>query len=1442
MTNRWRVEAWSLPLASTTRTVYAVPFISGSYSETISEEGRGQITVRGDWDRLTDVVDDVNNVGSLLRIFQDNTLIGSFFTSRTATEISDDGNKIVTISGPNQASVLQYARVENYDYPVRPAVESDWNFGTGTSFGSFTNGGFETTTETDSTFEDQTLQGWESIPDSGDFNGNDSGPVVNDTDAQAGTYSLEWNPDIRHSGVRKRITLLGGESYNFSVYIKSTTTGKRFTFGIDKPTGATSSTTNSFVYNGILMAELENVPRNPASNGLPGGSTDGTWQQTVLQMTTPTFDTDEELNSKTLNVYVQFDHHDGSDGPIARIDSFTATGAGLGLLPWYRTNAAEVTTFVQDNTHVRSEDWAAKVVTTGASRGIAQVVEELDGGKNYTFSVWVYHEAGSNQDFTASIKRKQGGGITASTTVSVPTATWTQIQVYAKADDADIVVVLVKDTAGTFWVDDATLGDGFPAASWGNILQQLLDDAAIDHTGEAGVYARQTLPFLDYSSFSTTTDSNGANWTPGVVEYRAVRGKRYDAILNDGIDMGYEWRVTDSVASGLALDVYNKYDFLTRTGGMGTNRVGTNRPPIRFGNGVVAGPIVQQGLGANRVHAEGDELRWSLRRNTSKIAAYDTREFYEGDINLLGDETLGQVAQEILNETTLPTIGLKIDLDPTDNPDVPLPYTDFFLGDTYPIDLIGLFSGPKRVVAITTDFSAGLARFTVEFDQRSYTSDPTKAMAKAVSKLLDKFDELRLPTSQLTRGSSDHEHDQESWPTLLIAASNAREEVANMADYRCDGDRDQEEFESARALIQTLGGGRIQLSEGDFYFDWTGITGSIFDNWGGGGGISIQLVGAGVEATTIHVQNSPSLNGTFVWDVTGSGSSFREFRIEDNNASGLDSGVWAVGNNYVTIENIAGYGATAAGAQGAFITTGGTSCIFRGLKIDYAYYCIELSGDTDSLVEGCTLVGKVGVRSISSIGARIVNNAFFANEDYVLITSGTSNPGNIFSGNYIEEPFSAGVFVATSGWLVDGNTVNCKTTTMTSQCLYINTTGHGVISNNVIFARTNSPVIQANGIGIVVSGNTIDAYADVLGGFGIQYSSDYGVVSDNVIYASSSNGVGLYDLSGDYSTITGNVGYGGINDDCASVSGFNVVVANNHFQVSGGAATPVACLFVSAADGALIANNQLIGGDYGLRTDGNGDIDMVIEGNIAYYPYRHGMELAAVSTSKVSGNLIHSPGFTTTNTYDGILLSGDSNDNYIEGNTVIPLASPATRYGINLSAATCDDNIVVANDLRGTFGTSALNDAGTGTILQLANDATYGSNFVDGVTALLGYQSNLSHLSQGGTLTTGTGTFKLPFSLPAEVLSIILSVGTSPTGADLIIDVQKNATTGASMWTAQANQPRVVASDADGISAEFTPQQNNTFASGDYLVVNIDQIGSTVAGANLVVSVEWRPV
>lgn len=109
--------------------------------------------------------------------------------------------------------------------------------------------------------------------------------------------------------------------------------------------------------------------------------------------------------------------------------------------------------------------------------------------------------------------------------------------------------------------------------------------------------------------------------------------------------------------------------------------------------------------------------------------------------------------------------------------------------------------------------------------------------------------------------------------------------------------------------------------------------------------------------------------------------------------------------------------------------------------------------------------------------------------------------------------------------------------------------------------------------------------------------------------------------------------------------------------------------------------------------------------------------------------------------------------------------------------------------------------------------------------------------ARAGALTASTGAapFRWPFAV--VILGISAIVGTAPTGANILLDVNKNGTT---IFTTQGNRPAIVAG-ATATASEAVPDVT-TVALGDVYKIDVDQVGSSVAGSDLQVNIRYRRV
>ena len=101
-----------------------------------------------------------------------------------------------------------------------------------------------------------------------------------------------------------------------------------------------------------------------------------------------------------------------------------------------------------------------------------------------------------------------------------------------------------------------------------------------------------------------------------------------------------------------------------------------------------------------------------------------------------------------------------------------------------------------------------------------------------------------------------------------------------------------------------------------------------------------------------------------------------------------------------------------------------------------------------------------------------------------------------------------------------------------------------------------------------------------------------------------------------------------------------------------------------------------------------------------------------------------------------------------------------------------------------------------------------------------------------GTLAVGTDkapTIVAPCTL--TIVKVKVVVKTAPTGSSIIVDVNKLGTT---IFTTQGNRPEIAIGETQDDSG--TPDVAS-LAEGDKITIDIDQVGSTDAGADLTVEV-----
>ncbi len=104
------------------------------------------------------------------------------------------------------------------------------------------------------------------------------------------------------------------------------------------------------------------------------------------------------------------------------------------------------------------------------------------------------------------------------------------------------------------------------------------------------------------------------------------------------------------------------------------------------------------------------------------------------------------------------------------------------------------------------------------------------------------------------------------------------------------------------------------------------------------------------------------------------------------------------------------------------------------------------------------------------------------------------------------------------------------------------------------------------------------------------------------------------------------------------------------------------------------------------------------------------------------------------------------------------------------------------------------------------------------------------------TIGTNAGKIKL-YNITGQTITlekVFISVGTAPQGSSIIIDINKDNST---IFATQSNRPTIAA----GSTAGYTTNLDiTTWEDGSYLTMDIDQIGSSVAGSDLTCIVVGR--
>lgn len=185
----------------------------------------------------------------------------------------------------------------------------------------------------------------------------------------------------------------------------------------------------------------------------------------------------------------------------------------------------------------------------------------------------------------------------------------------------------------------------------------------------------------------------------------------------------------------------------------------------------------------------------------------------------------------------------------------------------------------------------------------------------------------------------------------------------------------------------------------------------------------------------------------------------------------------------------------------------------------------------------------------------------------------------------------------------------------------------------------------------------------------------------------------------------------------------------------------------------------------------------------------------------------------------------------LTGDVTAAAGSSVTAIGTNKVTLAMLAQIATDSLLgRDTAGTGNVEVVGLGTALSMSGGlliVTLGTSSTSAAAGNDARFGNVTPFSFPGALTVQTGALRWYADRSYTIVSCRWSITTSPTGSSSILDVNKNGTT---IFTTQGNRPTVAISG--NTSGLVTNMDVTTLAAGDFLTVDIDQIGSTIAGSN----------
>jgi parallel beta-helix repeat protein len=372
-----------------------------------------------------------------------------------------------------------------------------------------------------------------------------------------------------------------------------------------------------------------------------------------------------------------------------------------------------------------------------------------------------------------------------------------------------------------------------------------------------------------------------------------------------------------------------------------------------------------------------------------------------------------------------------------------------------------------------------------------------------------------------------------------------------------------------------------------------------------------------------------------------------------------------IADGTITSDDIGSGAVTSSDIADGTITTGdlATSVSNKLGKAATKIVATDGSGDTNNI--------QSAINSLPAGGG-----AVYIREGTYTVSSSITVPSNVAL---------IGAGAATTIYLANGANTDVITANGAQNVLIANLKINGNKANQTTTSRGIKFVNVENS---KISGCWVEGGYD--GGIHLE-GSRYNTITGNTAGLNSGYGIYLYNSSNN--TVMGNIckSNGGYGIDLYKSSNNTVMGNTCESNIYHGIA-----LFADSNNNTITGNTCESNGEYGIQVL-SGSRYNTVTGNTCESNGGHGISISDSHSNVVTGNVALNNSQSIAGFYDGINLYL-ADYNVITSNRCTDNQGVKTqRYGVNISNAACDKNLVVANVLIGNL-TGSLNDAGTGTV------------------------------------------------------------------------------------------------------------------------------------------------